>query len=243
MVKGPHVMQGYWKSQEETARVLRDGWLSTGDIARMDAEGYVYIVDRKKEMIKYKGFSVAPAEVEAVLFQHEAVADCAVIGKPDVEAGEIPKALVLLRSGQEISPDDLMEFVGSRIAGYKRVREVEFVTSIPKTASGKILRRVLIEAERSVAQEAVIEAEPAEKAVEIVDEVASEPVRDPASEPVEERSAAAGEIVEEAASELSDEVVNQASDDVASEMSNGAVDDTADDTSGETASESERATS
>jgi long-chain acyl-CoA synthetase len=250
VVKGPHVMQGYWKSQEETARVLRDGWLSTGDIARMDAEGYVYIVDRKKEMIKYKGFSVAPAEVEAVLFQHEAVADCAVIGKPDVEAGEIPKALVLLRSGQEISPDDLMEFVGSRIAGYKRVREVEFVTSIPKTASGKILRRVLIEAERSIAQEAVGEAEPAEKAIEIVDEVASELVSDPASEPVDARSAAASDVVESAASEASDEatselsaeVVNPASDDVASEMSNGAVDDTADDTSGDTAPESERAT-
>jgi acyl-CoA synthetase (AMP-forming)/AMP-acid ligase II len=249
VVKGPHVMQGYWKSQEETARVLRDGWLSTGDIARMDAEGYVYIVDRKKEMIKYKGFSVAPAEVEAVLFQHEAVADCAVIGKPDAEAGEIPKALVLLRSGQEISPDDLMEFVGSRIAGYKRVREVEFVTSIPKTASGKVLRRVLIEAERSVAQEAGIEAEPAAKAVEIVGEVASEPVSDPASEPVVERSAAARAVVESAAreasdaaaSELSDEVVNQASADAASDMSNGAVDDTASDTSGDTASESERA--
>jgi len=250
VVKGPHVMQGYWKSQEETARVLRDGWLSTGDIARMDAEGYVYIVDRKKEMIKYKGFSVAPAEVEAVLFQHEAVADCAVIGKPDAEAGEIPKALVLLRSGQEISPDDLMEFVGSRIAGYKRVREVEFVTSIPKTASGKILRRVLIEAERSIVQEAVSEAEPAEKVVEIVDEVASEPVSDPAREPMEESSTAASDVVEsaareasdEAASDLSDEVVNQASDEVASEMSNGAADDTADDPSGETASESERAT-
>ena len=241
-VKGPHVMQGYWKSQEETARVLRDGWLSTGDIARMDAEGYIYIVDRKKEMIKYKGFSVAPAEVEAVLFQHEAVADCAVIGKPDVEAGEIPKALVLLRSGQEISPDDLMEFVGSRIAGYKRVREVAFVTSIPKTASGKILRRVLLEAERSIAQEAVSEAEPAEKAVEIEDEVASEPVEESAAAASDVVESAASEASDEAASGLSDEVVNQASDDVASEMSNGAVDDTADDTSGDTASESERAT-
>jgi long-subunit acyl-CoA synthetase (AMP-forming) len=223
--------------------VLRDGWLSTGDIARMDAEGYVYIVDRKKEMIKYKGFSVAPAEVEAVLFQHEAVADCAVIGKPDAEAGEIPKALVLLRSGQEISPDDLMEFVGSRIAGYKRVREVEFVTSIPKTASGKILRRVLIEAERSIVQEAVSEAEPAEKVVEIVDEVASEPMEESSTAASDVVESAAREASDEAASDLSDEVVNQASDEVASEMSNGAADDTADDPSGETASESERATS
>jgi len=148
-VKGPHIMKGYWKAPEETARVLRDGWLATGDIARMDRDGYVYIVDRKKEMIKYKGFSVAPAEVEAVLFQHAAVADCAVIGKPDVEAGEIPKALVILRPGEEVTPEALMEFVESRVAGYKKIREVEFVTSIPKTSSGKVLRRVLIEAERA----------------------------------------------------------------------------------------------
>jgi long-chain acyl-CoA synthetase len=148
LVTGPHIMKGYWKAPEETSRVLRQGWLYTGDIARIDHEGYVYIVDRKKEMIKYKGFSVAPAEVEAVLFQHPAVADCAVIGKPDPEAGEIPKAVVMLRPGEEVSPEMLMAFVESRIAGYKQVREVEFVTMIPKTASGKILRRVLIEAER-----------------------------------------------------------------------------------------------
>jgi long-chain acyl-CoA synthetase len=151
LVKGPHVMKGYWKAPEESSRVLRDGWLYTGDIAKLDAEGYVYIVDRKKEMIKYKGFSVAPAEVEAVLFKHPAVADCAVIGKPDPEAGEIPKALVILRPGEEASAEVLMGFVSGRIAGYKQVREVEFVTSIPKTASGKVLRRVLIEAERSKA--------------------------------------------------------------------------------------------
>lgn len=148
LVKGPHVMRGYWRAPEETNRTLRDGWLATGDMARIDHEGYVYIVDRKKEMIKYKGFSVAPAEVEAVLFQHQAVADCAVIGKPDAEAGEIPKALVILRPGEEITAEALIEFVEGRIAGHKKVREVEFVASIPKTASGKILRRVLIEAER-----------------------------------------------------------------------------------------------
>jgi long-chain acyl-CoA synthetase len=250
VIKGPHVMQGYWKSQEETARVLRDGWLSTGDIARIDAEGYVYIVDRKKEMIKYKGFSVAPAEVEAVLFQHEAVADCAVIGKPDAEAGEIPKALVRLRPGQEIAPDALMEFVGSRIAGYKRVREVEFVASIPKTASGKILRRVLIEAERHTVQEAVSEA-PAQEAAESVDEVASDPVRALASGSAEERSEAVSDRSESAAREAPDDVVSEISDegdrpaspDMAGERSHEAVDDTADDSSGEPASESERATS
>ena len=164
IVKGPHIMQGYWKAPEETARALRHGWLYTGDIARVDADGYVYIVDRKKEMIKYKGFSVAPAEVEAVLFEHEAVADCVVIGKPDAESGEIPKALVLLHPGVQIEPQTLMEFVGGRLAGYKRVREVEFVATIPKTASGKVLRRVLIEAERekveaqAAAEAAVLDA-------------------------------------------------------------------------------------
>jgi long-chain acyl-CoA synthetase len=127
---------------------LHDGWLSTGDIARIDQEGYVYIVDRKKEMIKYKGFSVAPAEVEAVIFQHPAVADCVVIGKPDADSGEIPKALVILRAGETLSAAALIAFVEGRIAGYKKVREVEFVTTIPKSASGKVLRRVLIEAER-----------------------------------------------------------------------------------------------
>ena len=151
LVKGPHVMKGYWKSPEETSHVLRDGWLATGDVARIDDQGYVYIVDRKKEMIKYKGFSVAPAEVEAALFQHPAVADCAVFGKPDAEAGEIPKALVILRQGEEVAADVLIDFVASRIAGYKKVREVEFVTSIPKTASGKVLRRVLIETEQQKA--------------------------------------------------------------------------------------------
>ena len=148
LVKGPHVMKGYWKAPEETSRVLRDGWLATGDVARIDDQGYVYIVDRKKEMIKYKGFSVAPAEVEAALFQHPAVADCAVYGKPDEDAGEIPKALVILRPGEEVAADVLMDFVAGRIAGYKKVREVEFVASIPKTASGKVLRRVLVETEQ-----------------------------------------------------------------------------------------------
>ena len=117
----------------------------------MDDQGYVYIVDRKKEMIKYKGFSVAPAEVEAALFQHPAVADCAVYGKPDEDAGEIPKALVILREGEEVAAEVLMDFVAGRIAGYKKVREVEFVTSIPKSQSGKVLRRVLVETERQKA--------------------------------------------------------------------------------------------
>jgi long-chain acyl-CoA synthetase len=145
VIRGPHVMKGYWKAPEETARTLRDGWLFTGDIARRDSHGYMYIVDRKKEMIKYKGFGVAPAELEALLHEHPAVADCAVVPKADAEAGEIPRAFIVLRSNMRVSPNELMQFVAERVAGYKRIRAVEFIDAIPKNPSGKILRRVLKE--------------------------------------------------------------------------------------------------
>jgi long-chain acyl-CoA synthetase len=145
IIRGPHVMQGYWKAPEETARALRGGWLHTGDIARMDADGYVYIVDRKKEMIKYKGFGIAPAELEALLHEHDAVADCAVVPKRDPEAGEIPRAFVVLRPGARVTAEELIQFVAGRVAGYKQVRAVEFIDEIPKNPSGKILRRVLKE--------------------------------------------------------------------------------------------------
>ena len=143
IVRGPHVMKGYWKAPEETARALCNGWLYTGDIARRDADGYTYIVDRKKEMIKYKGFGVAPAELEALLHEHPAVADCAVVPKPDPNAGEIPRAFVVLRPNARADADELMRFVEERVAGYKKVRTVDFVDEIPKNPSGKILRRVL----------------------------------------------------------------------------------------------------
>ncbi len=145
VIRGPHVMKGYWKAPEETTRALRDGWLHTGDIARRDARGYVYIVDRKKEMIKYKGFGIAPAELEALLHEHPAVADCAVVPKKDPEAGEIPRAFVVRRAGINVSAADLIRFVEGRVAGYKKIRAVEFVDEIPKNPSGKILRRVLKE--------------------------------------------------------------------------------------------------
>jgi long-chain acyl-CoA synthetase len=145
VVRGPQVMQGYWNAPDETARALRDGWLYTGDVARRDARGYVTVVDRKKEMIKYKGFGIAPAELEAALFAHPGVADCAVVGKPDDEAGEIPKAFVVVRAGTALSAETLLAFMGERLAGYKKIREVEFVDAIPKNPSGKILRRVLKE--------------------------------------------------------------------------------------------------
>jgi len=148
IVRGPHVMKGYWKNPEATRQALRNGWLYTGDIAKIDKDGFVYIVDRKKEMIKYKGFGIAPAELEAVLFQHPAVADCAVFSKPDPEAGEVPKGVVVLKKNQQATAEELIRFVEERVAGYKKIREIEFLEAIPKTASGKILRRVLVERER-----------------------------------------------------------------------------------------------
>ena len=147
---GPQVMKGYWQAPEANEETLvPGGWIRTGDIVSVDDEGYVTILDRKKEMIKYKGYQIAPAELEALLMEHPAVLDSAVIPKRDDESGEIPKAFVLLRKDQEASVEDLMRFVAERVAPYKKVREIEFVDAIPKTPSGKILRRELIDAERA----------------------------------------------------------------------------------------------
>ncbi|HEY8824612.1 MAG TPA: long-chain-fatty-acid--CoA ligase [Candidatus Limnocylindria bacterium] len=148
-VRGPQVMLGYWNKPQDTADVIRDGWFHTGDVGRRDEKGYVFIVDRKKEFIKYKGFGVGPAEVEAVLCEHPAVADAGVIGKANDEAGEIPKAFVQLRPNAQATAEELIAFVKERISDYKRVREVEFIEKVPRTASGKILRRELAERERS----------------------------------------------------------------------------------------------
>jgi len=150
-VRGPQVMRGYWNKPQDTADVIRDGWLHTGDVGRRDDKGYVFIVDRKKEFIKYKGFGVGPAEVEAVLCEHPAVADAGVIGKANEEAGEIPKAFVQLRPNAQATAEELIAFVKERISDYKRVREIEFIDKVPRTASGKILRRELAERERAKA--------------------------------------------------------------------------------------------
>ena len=149
-VRGPNVMKGYLNNDEATAITIdQDGYLHTGDIGHVDEHGHYYIVDRLKELIKYKGFQVAPAELEALLLTHEAVADVAVIPVPDEEAGEIPKAFVVLKPEAEASKEDLQEFVANQVATYKQVRELDFVETIPKSASGKILRRILKDAERA----------------------------------------------------------------------------------------------
>ena len=150
LVRGPQVMAGYFNNAQETAETItEDGWLRTGDIVRMDPDGYLWILDRKKELIKYKGFQVTPAELEGLLLEHPGVADVAVIGKADAESGEVPKAFVVPRQGAEVSGEDLMGFVAGKVATFKQVREVEFLDAIPKNASGKILRRVLIDQERA----------------------------------------------------------------------------------------------
>lgn len=153
-VKGPQVMQGYWQRPEDTAHTLTsDGWLRTGDLVRADADGYVTFVERLKEMIKYRGYQIAPAELEAILLEHPAVLDVTVVPKPDPDTGEAPKAFVQRRPAMTVSAEALLDFVAQRVAPYKKVREVEFVDAIPKTASGKTLRRQFIELERRRAQE------------------------------------------------------------------------------------------
>lgn len=145
-MRGPQIMQGYWKDPQATAAVLRDGWYFSGDIVRCDSDGFYYVLDRSKEMIKYKGFPVAPAEVEALLLEHPAVRDCGVVAKPDPAAGEIPCAFVVLRNGfapSDVLAKQLCDFVADRLAHHKQPREIRFVDTVPRTPSGKILRREL----------------------------------------------------------------------------------------------------
>ena len=142
-IRGPQVMSGYLGNAEATAETIdSEGWLHTGDVAVVDSDGYFFIVDRLKELIKYKGYQVAPAELEALICTHPSVIDVAVVGVPDEEAGELPKAYVVPAS-DELDADELMEWVGERVAPQKRIRMVETIDAIPKSASGKILRRML----------------------------------------------------------------------------------------------------
>jgi acyl-CoA synthetase (AMP-forming)/AMP-acid ligase II len=147
------VMKGDRNNPRATADTMDpDGWLRTGDIGRVDEDGRFWIVDRLKELIKYKGYQVAPAELEEVLLAHAAIADAAVIGIPDEEAGEAPKAFVVAKT--PITPEEVAGYVASRVAPYKRLRAVEVIDEIPKSPSGKILRRVLVERERERAEAA-----------------------------------------------------------------------------------------
>jgi acyl-CoA synthetase (AMP-forming)/AMP-acid ligase II len=146
VMRGPQFMLGYWKEPQATASVLRDGWYWSGDVVCRDQNDFFYVLDRSKEMIKYKGFPVAPAEVEAVLMEHPAVRDCGVVARPNNETGEIPCAFVVLREGQtsdETMKRTLCGFVADRLTHYKQPREVHFVDAVPRTPSGKILRREL----------------------------------------------------------------------------------------------------
>jgi acyl-CoA synthetase (AMP-forming)/AMP-acid ligase II len=143
-IRGPQVMKGYLNNEKATAETLDpDGWLHTGDIGHFEPSGHLFVVDRLKELIKVSGFQVPPAELEALLLTHPAVADAAVVGIADEESGEVPAAFVVLRTGADADEAGILDFVAGRVAGYKRIRRLTFVEAIPKSAAGKILRRVL----------------------------------------------------------------------------------------------------
>ncbi len=153
IVSGPNIMQGYWQRPEETAKSIReiDGkrWLLTGDMGKMDADGYTYIVDRKKDMIDASGYNVYPREVEEILYQHPAVKECVVVGVPDAYRGETVKAFIVLREGETATNEQILEFCKLRLSAYKMPKQLEFRSELPKTAIGKILRRELrLEEER-----------------------------------------------------------------------------------------------
>jgi long-chain acyl-CoA synthetase len=146
-IRGPQVMKGYWNMPKESEMALRNGWLLTGDIARMDEDGYFYIVDRKKDMVNVGGLKVYPREVEELLFEHPAVKEVAVIGMPDSFSGEVVRAYVVLKDqAAKVSEKEVIEFCAARLAKYKVPRKVEFVPELPKTLIGKVLRRKLREA-------------------------------------------------------------------------------------------------
>ena len=137
-VRGPQVMKGYLNNESATKNTIDDdGWLHTGDIGHIDADGHLFIVDRLKELIKYKGFQVPPAELEALLLTHPQIADAAVIGLPDDEAGEIPVAYVVLKPGQDATAADIQGFVAEKVASYKQIRKLTFVDAIPKSGLGQ----------------------------------------------------------------------------------------------------------
>jgi long-chain acyl-CoA synthetase len=143
LIKGPTVMRGYWNNPEETANQLTDGWLHTGDIGQMDEDGYIYIVDRKKDMIIAGGFNIYPREVDEVLYQHPKVAEGVTVGIPDAYRGETVKVFIVLKPSEKATDKDIIDFCKQKLAAYKVPKIVEFRNSIPKSAVGKILRKTL----------------------------------------------------------------------------------------------------
>ncbi|GFN06097.1 hypothetical protein Smic_46530 [Streptomyces microflavus] len=151
LIRGPQVMKGYLGRADATADMIdAEGWVHTGDVGRTDEDGWLYVVDRVKELIKYKGYQVAPAELEALLLTHEHLADAAVIGVYDADGNEVPKAfLVRSPAGEGLTEDDVMAYVAERVSPYKKVRQAEFIDAVPRAASGKILRRELRDREKT----------------------------------------------------------------------------------------------
>ena len=145
VVKGPQIMKGYWQNHKETALVLHDGWLLTGDIARMEADGYFYIVERKKDLIKHNGYSIYPRELEDILYEHQAVKLCAVTGRLDGSGDEVPMAFVVLKEGAVASAEELKIFVNDKVAAYKAIHQVEIHEELPLSPAGKVLKRTLKE--------------------------------------------------------------------------------------------------
>jgi long-chain acyl-CoA synthetase len=143
VISGPQIVPGYWRKPKETAAALPDGALRTGDVGFMDEQGWFYLVDRKKDMIVASGFKVWPREVEEVLYLHPAVREAAVVGVPDAYRGETIKAVISLKPGYEVTPEEIKGFARSQLAAYKYPRFVEIMDELPKTTSGKILRRLL----------------------------------------------------------------------------------------------------
>lgn len=144
-LRGPTVMKGYFNNDEATASTLTsDGWLKTGDVCYIDDDGFLFVIDRLKELIKYKGYQVPPAELEALLLTHPEIADAAVIPFPDEKVGQFPMAYVVRKAGCTLSENEVMNFVAKEVAPYKKIRRVAFIESVPKNASGKILRKDLI---------------------------------------------------------------------------------------------------
>ncbi|WP_342581624.1 long-chain-fatty-acid--CoA ligase [Ureibacillus sp. FSL W7-1570] len=157
-IRGPQVMKGYWKRPEETAKSFADGWFLTGDLGYMDEEGFFYVVDRKKDIIIAGGYNIYPREVEEVLYEHEAVQECVVVGVPDPYRGETVKAYIVLKEGKTVSKDELNKHCRQNLAAYKVPRIYEFRDSLPKTAVGKILRRTLVEEEKKKQQAKELQA-------------------------------------------------------------------------------------